>query len=211
MTNRPAPTAADTAVSTLSRDIQSPTWMRSSLQENNLLPADIVTMLNLAQHADASSPTLAFQPALERVSARLQARIQQQQHAVTTIRAGEGSWETLLPGVAMKVLQRHANTQSYLLRLAPGAVVPAHRHTHTEECIVLQGEVRMANLHVKEGGYHRAPASVAHDAVTSPTGALLYLRGGIPSRKDLRWQASGMLGLLLSLFRQWRGGALHKA
>ena len=40
---------------------------------------------------------------------------------LTTIQADEGVWESFSPKVRIKVLHRDVNTQSYLLRLEPGA------------------------------------------------------------------------------------------
>ena len=45
-----------------------------------------------------------------------------------TIRAEEGEWHEIYPGIQRKMLYRNAadGTQSYLLRIAPGAEIPAH-------------------------------------------------------------------------------------
>ena len=116
-----------------------------------------------------------------RVKARLLRRIAAEstpRHP--TLRLAEGEWQPFAPGVAMKVLHRVGDTQSYLLRLAAGAVLPAHRHPVDEECLVLEGEMHIGELVVPAGGYHLGRQGVLHDRLTSPAGALIFLRGAVP-------------------------------
>lgn len=99
-----------------------------------------------------------------------------------TVQAEEGDWLPIWDGVQCKVLHVHApNELSCLLRFAPGAWLPAHRHPVAEECIVLRGVVRVGEaVHVREGGYHLVQAGDLHARVGSDTGALIYLRGPMP-------------------------------
>lgn len=94
-----------------------------------------------------------------------------------TIRETEGVWVPLLPGVRMKLLREDAETRSYLLRMAPGASLPAHNHIHEEECMVLEGEVQLGDVHAQAGDYHLARSGLAHGSLYSPGGCLLFLRG----------------------------------
>lgn len=100
------------------------------------------------------------------------------QTALRTLRAGEGAWEEIAPGVRMKLLfvDDAAGTRSFLLRLAPGASLPAHTHHGPEECLVLEGEATLGDVTVHAGDYHLAPCGSRHGVVASRTGALLYLR-----------------------------------
>ncbi len=107
--------------------------------------------------------------------------------ALTTIQANEGDWASFSPKVSIKVLRRDGDTQSYLLRLEAGAVVLPHVHGHDEECMVLEGEVRIGELVVRQGAYHLAPRGVAHEPIRSERGALLFLRGSIPAARQVRW------------------------
>ncbi len=107
--------------------------------------------------------------------------------ALTTIQVDEGEWAPFSPKVSIKVLRRDVDTQSYLLRLEPGAVLLPHVHVHDEECMVLEGEMRIGNLVVKQGAYHLAPRGVAHEPIRSEFGALLFLRGAIPAASQVRW------------------------
>ena len=106
---------------------------------------------------------------------------------LTTIQSGEGEWEPFSPKVMIKVLRRDVHTQSYLLKLEPGAVVLPHVHGEDEECMVLEGEVRIGDLVAKAGAYHLAPRGVPHEPITTETGALLFLRGAIPAARQVRW------------------------
>ncbi|RYG10146.1 MAG: cupin domain-containing protein [Burkholderiales bacterium] len=56
--------------------------------------------------------------------------------------------------------------------------IPSHRHSRDEECVVLQGALRIGSqLVVAAGGYHVARAGVLHAPITTEEGALIFLRG----------------------------------
>ena len=97
--------------------------------------------------------------------------------AMHTIPSTGGEWKELTPLVQMKLLSAFDGAHSFLLRMAPGAVVPAHRHPADEECIVLEGEAWLGDIKVCAGDYHIARQGTKHGAVTSQTGALLFIRG----------------------------------
>ena len=100
------------------------------------------------------------------------------QPGTVTIRADEGEWQQIFDGVYRKTLlvDADAGTESYLLRIEPGGVCPAHGHDATEECLILEGEMRIGEARLRAGDYHAAPATVPHLPVTSETGVLLYVR-----------------------------------
>jgi anti-sigma factor ChrR (cupin superfamily) len=101
--------------------------------------------------------------------------------APVTLRAGQGGWQQILEGVEKKVLHQdpEAGVESYLLRLAPGARLPAHEHRLTEECIMLEGEAWIGELKLVAGDFHLAPAGSTHPETHSETGALAYIRGEV--------------------------------
>ncbi len=113
-----------------------------------------------------------------------------------TIHATDGKWRPFLPKVAIKVLRRAAGIQTYLLRLEPGAVLLPHRHPDDEECIVLEGSVRIGEIVACKGDYHLAPKGVEHGAIVSERGALLFLRGAIPVASQVRWASAGTVAAL---------------
>lgn len=90
-------------------------------------------------------------------------------------------WQPFLPGVHIKVLREHEGTLSYLLRLQPGAELPAHRHPRDEECVVLAGHLSVGPaLELGPGDYHLAHAGALHGRIRSRTGATIFLRGAVP-------------------------------
>lgn len=106
-----------------------------------------------------------------------------------TIRAAEGAWIAVAPGIHMKLLREDDLTRSYLLRMSPGAVVPGHDHALDEECLILEGEVWLGELRASAGDFHLARRGLAHGELRTATGCLLYLRGqrdyGIPPPADV--------------------------
>lgn len=94
-----------------------------------------------------------------------------------TIHQSEGRWLPILAGVEIKVLREDATTRSYLLRMAAGARLPAHAHSHEEECMVLEGDVWLGEVHARAGDYHLARSGLPHDELRSDSGCLLFLRG----------------------------------
>ncbi len=124
----------------------------------------------------------------QRVLARARAGAQ-----LTTIHAHEGEWKTFLPKVSIKVLRKTEDTQTYLLKLEAGAILLPHDHPMDEECIVLEGEVRIGDVVARAGDYHLAPQGRAHDPIVSETGALLFLRGAVPSAAHVKWSRIGAL------------------
>ncbi|HZQ62288.1 MAG TPA: cupin domain-containing protein, partial [Casimicrobiaceae bacterium] len=101
-----------------------------------------------------------------------------------TVRTTDGDWVPIAPGIAVKHLQDDGTMQSFLLRLDPGARLPAHDHPECDEhCIVVEGSARLGDVVVHRGDYHVAYAGSRHGEVTSDTGAILFLRtasGTIP-------------------------------
>lgn len=95
-----------------------------------------------------------------------------------TIRADEGRWVELFPGVARKHLLHDpaTGTQSFLLRFAPGGVCPSHSHGAVEECLVLEGDMIIGRARFGPGDYQAVPAGVPHLPITSRTGALVFIR-----------------------------------
>lgn len=98
-----------------------------------------------------------------------------------TIRHKEGDWQQLFDGVFKKslVVDLSAETESYLLRIDPGALVPAHGHGKTEECFVVEGDMIIGTASFEKGDYHAIPANVPHLPITSSNGGILFIRGEI--------------------------------
>ena len=161
-------------------------------EAGDAIPAALASKLVDALQPDGAAPLDAVDAAT--IRGRLLKRIRASQGLVT-IQAHEGDWEPFSPKVRIKVLHRDVSTQSYLLKLEPGAVVLPHVHGQDEECMVLEGEVRIGELVVKAGAYHLAPRGVPHEPISSEHGALLFLRGAIPAAGQVRWGRAALRAL----------------
>ena len=112
---------------------------------------------------------------------RLLERVADTEQRLLTVQADGQDWHDFTPGVQIQVLREHDGVLSYLLRLAPGASLPAHRHPLDEECVVLAGTLQVGSqIEVGPGGYHLAPRGALHASISSATGATIFLRGAVP-------------------------------
>ena len=117
---------------------------------------------------------------IERVRRRVMASVQEQPRPSRTVRAGDGDWQTLLPGLQCKVLWSGGEQASCFLRAAPGVTIPRHLHSANEECVVLEGSVRIGrDLVLHPGDFHIAFPGSEHEEVHTDTGALVFLRGAL--------------------------------
>jgi len=153
-----------------------PSLPAAGAADEPVLDADVRAWLD-----DAVTPAPDDAAAQARVRQRLLGRIAADstpRHL--TVSAADGEWRPFAPGITMKLLHRDGAVLSYLLRLAPGAALPPHRHPCDEECLVLEGEMHIGELVVTAGGYHLGRQGVLHDRLHSPGGALIFLRGAAP-------------------------------
>jgi mannose-6-phosphate isomerase-like protein (cupin superfamily) len=145
------------------------------------LPADIEDAL-----ASALAPQLPERERADALRHRILDRVRRERQSFLTVRATDGAWEPLAPSVAVKVLEDDGTMQTFLLRLDPGARLPAHDHPRSDElCVVMEGTVSLGGIEVSAGDYHVAFAGSTHGEIVSTTGAVLFLRtaaGTIPRR-----------------------------
>lgn len=112
---------------------------------------------------------------------RLLERVADADGSHVTIDARDGDWQPFDTGVRIKVLHECAGVLTYLLRLDPGASLPAHRHPIDEECLVLEGTLKVGTrIEIGAGGYHRAHRGALHATIGTRTGATIFLRGAVP-------------------------------
>lgn len=140
-----------------------------------LLADDIV----LALDQRLAPPAAADAALLERVRQRV-LRTLNNESALdhVTIRAGDQGWQTMAPGLLRKVLHEADGAISTLMRLAPGVVVAGHSHGIDEECMVLEGTLRIGpDLLLHAGDFHVGRKGLPHGDASTDTGALVYLRG----------------------------------
>lgn len=96
----------------------------------------------------------------------------------------EPEWEDVAPGIACKLLATDTarDRVSMLVRLAPGAAYPSHRHAGAEELFLLHGELWIEDRKLNPGDYNRAEPDTADTRVWSETGCTCVL---ITSPSDL--------------------------
>jgi anti-sigma factor ChrR (cupin superfamily) len=93
-------------------------------------------------------------------------------------------WEEGAPGISCKLLatDTEQNRVSMLIRLAPGADYPPHRHGGVEELYLLHGQLMIDDKKLYPGDYIRAEADSADHRVWSETGCTCVL---LTSTKDV--------------------------
>jgi hypothetical protein len=67
-----------------------------------------------------------------------------------------------------------------------------NRHPHDEECIVIEGWLRVGTrIEIGPGSYHRARRGALHAGISSPQGATIFLRGAVPDPRDILGREAG--------------------
>jgi len=89
----------------------------------------------------------------------------------------EPAWTEVGPGIFCKLLETDTELQrvSMLVRLAPGASYPPHRHAGIEELHLLEGELWIDDRKLHPGAYNRAEPGTADSRVWSETGCTCVL------------------------------------
>ena len=95
-----------------------------------------------------------------------------------TLRLDEGIWTKFTPGIRIKILNRDpaTGTQTFLMAMEPGSVLPAHPHALDEHCLVVEGEAWIDDHVLRRGDWHVAHAGALHSEVSTRTGCLLLIR-----------------------------------
>lgn len=94
------------------------------------------------------------------------------------VRREEGEWvESPDHGVFIKLLfvDKERDTVTTLVRLDPGASIPAHRHLGVEQCLVLEGDMRAGHLRLRAGDFNCAMPDSVHEEIHTEHGALLLI------------------------------------
>lgn len=92
--------------------------------------------------------------------------------AVVNLRRDDG-WRRYTRDVQIKRLW---DENTFLLRCAPGGVLPAHKHPRFEHCVIIEGDMIVDGETYRSGDYHGVPAHIAHSEITSRTGLLMLVR-----------------------------------
>jgi quercetin dioxygenase-like cupin family protein len=92
-------------------------------------------------------------------------------------RPAEPEWEEAASGISVKLLAMDPDSDrvSMLVRLAPGAAYPPHRHAGIEELYLLHGELMIDERKLFPGDYNRAEPNTVDHRVWSETGCTCVL------------------------------------
>jgi len=114
-----------------------------------------------------------------RLREKLLARIRQPEPAadVRIVRADEGPWRDLVPGVVAKRLYADpgGGNVAMLLRMEGGAQFPPHWHADVEHCYVLSGDLHFGDLTLGPGDYQCAMASTTHITSRTEKGCMVLI------------------------------------
>lgn len=96
---------------------------------------------------------------------------------LTFVKASEGEWVEMAPGVTAKILyfDTISRRATALVRMAPGSMYAPHRHAEPEELYVLEGGCFCGGQELVVGDYHRAEAGTEHHDTSSDNGCLLLI------------------------------------
>jgi quercetin dioxygenase-like cupin family protein len=102
-----------------------------------------------------------------------------------SLRRDEG-WLRLHDKAEVKLLAEDAHSFSWLLRMAPGARLPAHGHdSGDEECMVIEGSLLLNGERYGAGDFQLARAGTRHHEVVTDSGCLIYLRSPLDRKAEL--------------------------
>ena len=101
--------------------------------------------------------------------------------SLRVLRADEGDWQETGEGIAVKRLSYDAERRiaTMLIRMAPGAAYPPHRHALAEECYVVAGDLHIGDLVLHAGDFQRAEADSIHMTQFTESGCLLFITSSL--------------------------------
>lgn len=134
----------------------------------------------LAADLALAGPLTAPRPSLKsRLMERLAAVPSEPQPGVFILKATGMSWKpTRFPGVDFKSLfyDQESKMRTVLLRMAPGARYPQHRHAKPEQCLVLSGDVDVVpGVTISQGDFEWATPGTVHAGLFSRNGCELLI------------------------------------
>jgi anti-sigma factor ChrR (cupin superfamily) len=97
---------------------------------------------------------------------------------LAVVRAADGDWRPgPVAGVEIRRLRadRARGTITGVVRIAPGARLPGHRHVTAEQLYMLSGDAHIGPLTFEAGDYYRTPEGTAHGATDTERGCEFLL------------------------------------
>jgi quercetin dioxygenase-like cupin family protein len=99
-----------------------------------------------------------------------------------TVWAADAAWiDTGVPGVRARILavDKTRSLVTLVIRAAPGAVYPSHKHHGPEECFVISGSVVIDGRVLRAGDFHHADEDSEHGEITTTEGAEVLVVGAM--------------------------------
>jgi anti-sigma factor ChrR (cupin superfamily) len=89
----------------------------------------------------------------------------------------EGVWRESAPGVKFKILyhDRHADLLTTLVKMEPGAKIPAHMHSRAEQCLIVEGDLRQGGLVYGPGDFTYAEGGSVDEEISTVHGNVLLI------------------------------------
>ncbi len=99
-------------------------------------------------------------------------------HELITIRANEGKWSDLAPGISSKPLYDDGHTRSSLIRITANThwIPPQQTLAHDEECLLLEGDAFFGDTLLCTGDWQLAPTGSESRSISTDKGALVFVR-----------------------------------
>jgi anti-sigma factor ChrR (cupin superfamily) len=149
----------------------------ADLRQEHQSLCDIAAALPLALPLQTPSPAVR-----ERITAHASRSVSRRSAEQNTadlhfIDSNEAWQPHPIPGITVKVLSVDQSTgvATLLIKAAPGTTYPAHHHSGSEGCYVIEGEVLVAGRRIGPGDFHLADADSDHDPLYTETGATVLL------------------------------------
>jgi len=89
------------------------------------------------------------------------------------------AWLDFAPGIRRRLLWTADGEASMLYRADAGASVPQHGHRRDEECLMVEGELFLDDVLLRDGDYQLAPAGTAHASVLADSAAIVFAHGDL--------------------------------
>jgi len=117
------------------------------------------------------------------LKSRLMSRVAQfeQLKPIADVRRNEDYWaHSGVPGIDIKPLfnEKETGRSTYLVRMEPGARLPAHYHPDAEQCLVLKGDIAWGDIVYEEGDFIVMGKNTHHPEIHTVHGNVLLLISG---------------------------------
>ncbi len=167
-----------------SRLLEQAAGIDPALQEEMAEWHEVSSRLGLAAQTCEPSPELRAKLLTEVHRNKMGSRplLQEEVSGIHVLRNGSGKWRsTPYAGVSAKLLflDKVSGLATSLLKIEPGAVFPSHHHTAEEQCYVIEGDIRLGELHLHKGDFTTATPGTTHGQLTSDGGCTCLLVASI--------------------------------